>query len=96
MVKSYITSAIRHLLKNKSYTTLNIVGLSVGLACFTMIGLWVKHELSYDRFHSKAERIYRVSGYFIDESGKSDQAVTPPPLGPALVADFQLPAFQAK
>jgi len=88
MFKSYLTSAFRHLTKNKAYTVLNAIGLSVGLACFTLIGLWVKDELSYDRFHTNADRIYRVGGIFTDESGKFDQAVTPPPLAQALVNDF--------
>lgn len=88
MLKNYLTAALRHLVKKKTYTLLNALGLSVGLACFTLIGLWVKHELSYDRFHTKADRIYRIGGYFTDGSGKFDQAVTPPPLGPALMSDF--------
>src|SRR5258706_539698 len=88
MLKSYLTSALSHLVKHKTYTILNAIGLSVGLACFTLIGLWVKDELSYDRFHPKADRIYRVGGIFADESVKFDQAVTPPPLAPSLLNDF--------
>jgi putative ABC transport system permease protein len=88
MLKSYFNTAIRHLLKNKGYTFLNALGLSVGLACFTLISLWVKNELSYDQFHEKADRIYRVAGLFTDESGKFDQAVTCIPLGPALARDL--------
>lgn len=88
MLRNYVTSALRYLLKNRTYTVLNIVGLSVGLACFTLIGLWVKGELSYDRFHSKADHIFRIGGTFTDESGSFDQAVTPCPLAPALVSDF--------
>src|SRR6267154_6740661 len=88
MLKNYLTSAFRRLVRNKAYTVLNAVGLSVGLACFTLIGLWVKDELSYDRFHPKADRIYRVGGIFTDESAKFEQAVTPPPLAPSLLNDF--------
>src|SRR5215510_3875857 len=93
MLRNYFTSALRHLLKNKGYTILNAVGLSVGLACFTLISLWVKDELSYDRFHEQADRIYRIGGLFTDESGKFDQAVTCIPLAPALEAD--LPEVEA-
>jgi len=93
MINRYFTAAFRHLLKNKYYTVLNIVGLSVGLACFTLIGLWVQDELSYDRFHERADRIYRVAGTFTDESGQFDQAVTCIPLGPALASD--LPEVEA-
>lgn len=93
MIRSYLQSAWRHLTKNRLYALLNILGLSVGMACFTMIGLWVKDELSYDRFHEKADRIYRVAGIFTDESGQFDQAVTCIPLAPALVND--LPEVEA-
>lgn len=88
MLKSYLTSAIRHLVKNKGYTVLNAIGLSVGLACFTLIGLWVKDEISYDKFHAKADRVFRIAGTFTDESGAFDQAVTCIPLAPALKADL--------
>ena len=88
MLKNYITSALRYLLKNKGYTLLNILGLSIGLACFTMIGLWVQHELSYDQFHSKADRIYRITGVFLDGTERSPQAVTPIPLHRALLNDY--------
>jgi len=88
MLRNYILTALRHLLKKRTYTILNMLGLSVGLACFTLIGLWVKQELSYDAFHTNADRMYRVAGIFSDGSAKFNQAVTPPPLGPALAADY--------
>ena len=88
MLKSYLTTALRHLVKNTKYSVLNTIGLSVGLACFTLIGLWVKGELTYDRFHENADRIYRVAGTVTDESGKISQAVTPPPLALALTSEF--------
>src|SRR5437899_1452894 len=88
MIKSYFTTAVRQLLKHKNYSVLNMLGLSVGFACFTLIGLWVMDELSYDQFHSKKNRLYRIGGYFTDESGKFDQAVTCIPLAPALKNDL--------
>lgn len=88
MLRNFFTTATRHLIKNGSYTLLNVGGLSIGLACFTLIGLWVLDELSYDSFHPKANRIYRVAGTFTDESGQFDQAVTCIPLAPALVNDL--------
>jgi putative ABC transport system permease protein len=88
MFRSYFISAARHLVKNRSYAVLNILGLSIGLACFTLIALWVQNELSYDRFHEKAEHIYRVGGIFTDESGKFNQAVTCTPLAPAMISDL--------
>ena len=88
MIRYHLTYAIRHLAKNKLYTILNLFGLSIGLACFALIGLWVKSELSYDRFHEKSDRIYRVVSKFVDETSVIDQAVTSPPLGPALIKDI--------
>jgi putative ABC transport system permease protein len=88
MIRSFIRTAFRHLLRKKGYALLNIFGLSIGLACFTLIGLWATDELSYDKFHPKADRIYRVAGTFTNESGQFDQAVTCIPLAPALASDL--------
>jgi putative ABC transport system permease protein len=88
MIKHYLTYAIRHLKKNTTYSLLNVFGLSIGLACFATIGLWVKSELSYDRMHDKSDRIYRVTSKFLDETSSIDQAVTSAPLAPALLKDI--------
>lgn len=88
MIRNHLTYALRHLRKNELHSILNLFGLSVGLACFALIGHWVKSELSYDRFHSKSDRIYRVALKLVDETSVINQAVTSPPLGPALVKDI--------
>lgn len=80
MLKSYITIAIRHMAREKGYTAINVLGLAVGLVCAMLIFLYVSFELSYDRYHEKADRIYRVA--------VNNDARTPPPLGPALQKDF--------
>lgn len=64
MLKNYIKIALRNLLRNKLYSILNIIGLAIGIACCILILLYVQDELSFDRFHEKADRIYRVSTYF--------------------------------
>jgi putative ABC transport system permease protein len=61
MFKNYLTTAFRSLLKNKLFSLINIFGLAIGLACFTMIILYVEDELSYDKHHDHAENIYRLS-----------------------------------
>jgi putative ABC transport system permease protein len=61
MYKSYFTIAWRSFLKSKGYSFINITGLAVGLSACLLIGLYVHHELSYDRFNEKAARIYRVN-----------------------------------
>ena len=60
MFRNYLTTAFRNLFKNKLYTTLNVAGLTFGLSCFLLIGLYVFDELTFDQQHSNAGRIYRV------------------------------------
>lgn len=60
MIRNYIKTAYRSLLKNKGFTILNILGLSVGLATCLLIVFYVVDELNYDRFNTKADRIYRI------------------------------------
>ena len=60
MFKNYITVAIRNFMRQKVYSTINVAGLSVGLACSFLIFMWVTHELSYDQFHVEGDRIYRL------------------------------------
>ncbi len=61
MLKSYIKVALRNLVKNKGFSIINIVGLATGIACSILIYLFVSHELSYDAFHEKSDRIYRLA-----------------------------------
>src|SRR3982751_4444354 len=60
MLKNYLKIAFRTFIRNKLYTTLNIAGLTFGLSCFLLIGLYVFDELTYDNQHSQRDRIYRV------------------------------------
>src|SRR5436190_680943 len=60
MLRNYLKVAFRYLSKHKGYTFINVAGLSVGIACCILIMLFVKSEWSFDRFHSKGERIYRA------------------------------------
>ena len=80
MFKNYFTAAFRNLTRNKTYSLLNILGLAIGIAAFLMISIHVSFELSYDRYHENADRIFTVIS--------SDQAVTPVPLAPALMEEF--------
>jgi putative ABC transport system permease protein len=61
MLKNYITVALRNLVKHKAYSLINIGGLAIGIAGCILITLYVMDELSYDRFHTNANRIYRVT-----------------------------------
>jgi putative ABC transport system permease protein len=60
MIKNYFTVAVRTLVRNRLYTVLNVAGLTFGLTCFLVIGLYLFDELTFDQQHTKANRIYRV------------------------------------
>ncbi len=60
MIKNYFKTAWKNLWNNKLYTTLNVAGLTFGISCFLLIGLYLFDELTFDEQHSKADRIYRV------------------------------------
>lgn len=88
MFKSYLKIAFRNIVKHKSYSIINVMGLSMGMACFILIFSYVQNELSYDRFHEKRDRIYRLMRVGRIE-GKSDETpYVPAPLAPALQSDF--------
>jgi putative ABC transport system permease protein len=59
MFKNYLKIALRNIVRQKVYSSINIAGLAIGMACFILISLWVRDELSYDRFHENGDRIYR-------------------------------------
>ncbi|MCW5911674.1 MAG: ABC transporter permease [Cyclobacteriaceae bacterium] len=61
MYKSYFKIGWRNLLRNKSYSTINILGLAIGIACCLLVSIYIFHELSYDRFHKNADRIVRAT-----------------------------------
>ncbi len=85
MIRNYTKIALRNMLKNPVYSLINVTGLSVGLAAFILIALWIQHEISYDRFHEKADRIYRVvENQYYGNSEVFPVAVTPGPLAPFL------------
>jgi len=87
MLKNYLKTAIRNLRRQKAYSTINITGLAVGLVCCMLILLWVRDELSFDRFHENADRIYRVV-CSTSEDGSPTNANGSFGVGPALKKDF--------
>ncbi len=88
MLENYLKIAFRNLLKHKSYTFINIVGLALGITCCALILLYVHHELSYDRFHDKAEDIYRLTVTFDRDGQKNTESIMAAPIGPALKAEY--------
>ena len=77
MIKSNFQTGWRHLVKNKVYSFLNIGGLGVGMAVTILIGLWVYDELSWDKFHSNIDRLYRVYINRAGDNGIFTQNVVP-------------------
>ena len=63
MLQKYYTIALRNLLRNKTFSIINIAGLAVGLACFLLISAYLVDELSYDRYPEQAKQIYRLQPY---------------------------------
>ncbi len=61
MFKNYLKISLRYLLRHKGYSIINIGGLAVGMACCMLILVFVQDELSFDRFHQKSDRIYRIA-----------------------------------
>ena len=85
MFANYLKVALRNILRNKVYSFINIIGLAIGLAGFILITILIKNELSYDSFHKKSERIYRVVEIQNQEKiGKIKVAVTMGPLAKAI------------
>ena len=80
MFKSYLTVALRHLTTQKLYSLINVAGLAIGLTCFILIALFVRHELGYDRHFSRAEDIYRISRDFY-AAGGAEWCPRPPAAG---------------
>ena len=88
MLKNYFKTAIRNLIKNRFYSSLNIIGLSIGLATCLLIFLYVLDELSYDKYNVNADRIYRVNNELKFGDNYFDMAVTPALLGTTMVSEF--------
>ena len=85
MIKNYFKVAWRSLLKYKGFSFINIFGLATGIACSLLIFLFVKDELSYDRYHKNADRVYRVVKDFINDDGsRIPDATSPAALAPAM------------
>src|SRR5436190_21692183 len=70
MIKNYFKTALRNLMKNKDFSSINIFGLTIGLISFLLIALYIFDELTFDAFHKNADNIYRVVAHKITPEGK--------------------------
>lgn len=89
MFKNYLKIAIRNLFKNKGFSFINILGLAIGITCCVLILLFVQDELSFDSFHTKADRLYRLNKIVTPQTGGTElHAITSGLMGPTMVNDY--------
>lgn len=88
MINNYIKTAWRNITQHKTNSFINIVGLSAGLTCFTLIALWVSDERSYDKFNTNYDRIFRLVSTTKTETGVEQAAVSSAPMAKALRDDY--------
>ena len=84
MFKNYIRIALRNLIRNKIFTVINILGLSIGLTISILILIFVNHELGFDKFHEKKANIYRLAAWEKNPNMEYEHCITSPPMGPDL------------
>lgn len=90
MLINYLKIALRNIKRHKGYSIINIAGLAVGISCFILLMLYVQYETSFDAFHKKADRIYRIIRKTPAHiySGKELRAQTPGPLAQTLMKEY--------
>ena len=88
MFKNYFKIAVRTILRNKTYSIINIFGLSIGIACAILIILWVHDELSYDRFHKNSSDLFLVVQKSYNQNGIEYDPALPYPAAEELKSDY--------
>ena len=88
MIKNLLKTAIRHILKHPGYSFLNILGLTLGISSALFLIIYVSDEVSYDRYHENADRIYRVSSKITEPDDQFTWIIAQIPFGPQVVQDY--------
>lgn len=88
MIKNLLLIALRNFQKDKWYSLLNVLGLTIGITFSLFLIFYITDELGYDRFHKKADRIYRINSYIHERDKNTDWVFTQLPLGPTLKSDY--------
>ncbi|HMS66846.1 MAG TPA: ABC transporter permease [Saprospiraceae bacterium] len=88
MIKNYVKIAWRNLLKSKLYSSINIIGLSIGISACILIGLYIHNELNYDQFHLKSDNIYRATMEYSTTGPVEEAAVSGSKVGPEFKRTF--------
>jgi len=84
MLRNYFLIAFRNILRNKVYSSINIFGLALGVACCLLLSLYIQDELSYDTHHNRLDDIYRITTHFTNDRGIDNLATASPPIAMAL------------
>ncbi|MEM9919999.1 MAG: ABC transporter permease [Bacteroidota bacterium] len=87
MIRHYLKVSFRHLLRQKFFSFINILGLATGLACCLLIALFIQHEISYDRHYEKGEQLYRVAYDYSMRGNAGSGAVVPTPVASTLLEE---------
>jgi putative ABC transport system permease protein len=85
MLKNFFKTAVRNVLKNKAYALINFFGLTCGISLALLIIIYVRSEVSYDKFHTKIDRLYRIA---YGAPNGMNLASTPPPIAPRMKEFF--------
>jgi putative ABC transport system permease protein len=88
MIKNLFLVALRNFRKDKWYSLLNILGLTIGITFSLFLIFYIADELSYDRYNKKADRIYRINTYIQERDKNTDWTLTQLPLGPTIKREF--------
>ena len=88
MFKNYLKVALRNLSRHKIYSTINVLGLAIGMACCLLILVFVQYERSFDRFHKHAERIYRITYLISDMTDNNGAPKVPATVGHQLSTEY--------
>ena len=88
MLKNLFKTAIRHIAKNPGYSVINLLGLILGISSALFLVIYVSDEISYDRYHKNADRIYRVSSKLTEPDDQFTWIVAQIPFGPQVIRDY--------
>src|SRR5215204_1580708 len=88
MFKNLLLTALRNFKKDKWYSLINVLGLTIGITFSLFLIFYVNDELSFDRHQKNAARIYRINSYIQEKDKNTDWALTQPLLGPQLKKDY--------
>jgi len=88
MLKNYFLVAFRNLHRHRGYAFINIFGLATGIICSLLILVYVQDEWDYDRYHEKADRIYRIVNAGLIRGNPIEMPLVSGPWGPAMVEEF--------